>query len=44
VAELELGRNSRRGKVLFTTLKYWIRIVHMDMQDLIRECYEWQII
>jgi hypothetical protein len=43
VAELELGRNSRRGKVLCTTVMYWIRITHMDTSDLIREYYKWQI-
>jgi hypothetical protein len=41
--ELELGRNSRRGEVLCATVKYWIRIVHMGTQYLVRECNEWQI-
>jgi hypothetical protein len=43
VAELELGRNSRKSKVLDKIVKYWLRILHMDRQDLVRDCYEWQI-
>jgi hypothetical protein len=43
VAALELGLNSRRGNVLGMTVKQWLRILYMDRQDLVRECYEWQI-
>jgi hypothetical protein len=42
-AELEFGRNDRRGEVLCAWVEYWIRIMHLDTQDLVRECYEWQI-
>jgi hypothetical protein len=30
VAELELGRGSRRCKVMITLVKYWQRILQMD--------------
>jgi hypothetical protein len=42
-AELELGRDSRRGKVMCTLVKYWQRILQMDKDDLVRVCYDWQI-
>jgi hypothetical protein len=42
VAEMELGRNSRRGKAMWLAVKYWQRIMHMDIQDPVRQCYEWQ--
>jgi hypothetical protein len=40
VAELELGRDSRRGKVLCVAVKYWLRILQMDRGELVRGCYE----
>jgi 1,2-phenylacetyl-CoA epoxidase catalytic subunit len=43
VAELELGRDSRRGKVMSTLVKYWQRSLQMDKDDLVRVCYDWQI-
>jgi hypothetical protein len=43
VAELELGRDSRRGKVMSTLVKYWQRILQMDKDDLVRVCHDWQI-
>jgi hypothetical protein len=43
VAELELDRDSRRGKVMSTLVKYWQRILQMDKDDLVRVCYDWQI-
>jgi hypothetical protein len=33
-AEIEFGRDSRRGKTMSLTLKYWQRILHMDNQEL----------
>jgi hypothetical protein len=42
-AELELGRDSGRGKVMSTLVKYWQRILHMDKDELVRVCYDWQI-
>jgi hypothetical protein len=43
VAELELSRDSRRGKVMSTLVKYWQRILQMDKDDLLRVCYDWQM-
>jgi hypothetical protein len=43
VAELGLGRDSRRGKVMSTLVKYWQRILQMDKDDLVRVRYDWQI-
>jgi hypothetical protein len=43
VAELELGRDSRRGKVMSTLVKHWQRILQMDKDDLVRVCHDWQI-
>jgi hypothetical protein len=42
VAELELGRDSRWGKVLCTIVKYWLRLLSMDCEEVARVCYEWQ--
>jgi 1,2-phenylacetyl-CoA epoxidase catalytic subunit len=43
VIELELGRHSRRVKVMSTLVKYWQRILQMDKDELVRVCYDWQI-
>jgi hypothetical protein len=43
VAELELGRVSRRGKVLNRIAKYWLRLLGMDSSELVKMCYEWQM-
>jgi hypothetical protein len=43
MAELELGRDSRRGKVLSTIAKYWLRLLRMDSLEIVRVCYERQI-
>jgi hypothetical protein len=43
VAELKLKRDGRRGKVLCTIVKYWIRLLSMDCEEIVRVCYEWQI-
>jgi hypothetical protein len=42
VAELELGRDSRRGKVLCRAVKYWQRTLQMDKKELVRVCNDWQ--
>jgi hypothetical protein len=34
VAELELGRDNRRGKVLSTVAKYWLRLLRMDSLEV----------
>jgi hypothetical protein len=41
-AELELGRDSRRGRIL-CRVKYWLRILQTDSEELVRVCYEWQV-
>jgi hypothetical protein len=43
VAEVELGRDSRRAKVLCLAAKYWLRTLQMDKEGLVRMCYEWQV-
>jgi hypothetical protein len=43
LAELELGRDSRRGNVLSSIEKYWLRLLRMNYLEIIRTCYEWQI-
>jgi hypothetical protein len=42
MAEIELGRESRREKAMWLTVQYWQRIIHMDNRDPVRQCYEWQ--
>ncbi|KDR17814.1 hypothetical protein L798_08243 [Zootermopsis nevadensis] len=44
VAEVELGRDSRRSKVLGLVTKFWLRILQMDRDDLVRRCYDWQVL
>jgi hypothetical protein len=39
-AELELGRVSRRGKVLNGITKYWLRLLGMDLLELVKMCYD----
>jgi phosphorylcholine metabolism protein LicD len=41
-AAIELGRDSRRGKTMSLTLKYWQRILRMANQELVKKCYDWQ--
>jgi hypothetical protein len=43
VAEVELGRDSRRGKVLCRAVKYWQRTLQMDKEEPVRVCCEWQV-
>jgi hypothetical protein len=40
--QTELGRDSRRGKAMWLAVQYWQRIMHMDIHDPVRQCYEWQ--
>jgi hypothetical protein len=35
-AETELGRNSRRGKILSTVIKYWGRVKKSVEEELVR--------
>ena len=41
-AEMELGRESSRGKFIAQILKYWYWIMCLDISDPIKQCYEWQ--
>jgi hypothetical protein len=34
VAEVELGRDSRRAEVLCLAVKYWLRTLQMDKEEL----------
>jgi hypothetical protein len=43
VAELKLGRDSRRGKVLCLAMKFWQRTPQVDKEELLRVCYKWQV-
>jgi hypothetical protein len=43
VAEVELGRDNTRGKVLRLAVKYWLRTLQMDKEKLVRVCFEWQV-
>jgi hypothetical protein len=40
VAKIELGRDSRRDKVLCLAVKYWLRTLQMDKEELVRVCYD----
>jgi hypothetical protein len=40
---LELGRDSRRGKVPSTIVKYWLCLLCVDSQEIVITCYKWQI-
>lgn len=33
----------REGKVVCLDVKYWLRILQMEMEELVKGCYEWQI-
>jgi hypothetical protein len=43
IAEMELGKDSRRSKVLCLAVKYWLRTLQMDKEELVRVCYDWQV-
>jgi hypothetical protein len=36
LAEFDLGRDVRRGKVLYMTAKYWLGFLHMDGEGRVR--------
>jgi hypothetical protein len=40
-AKMELGRESVRGKCVGQIVKYWCWIVRLDIEDLVKQCYEW---
>ena len=33
---------SRRGKCIGQTVKYWYLIMHLDIECPVKQCYEWQ--
>jgi hypothetical protein len=35
-------RESRRGKCLGRVLKYWNSVMFSEMEQPIKQCYEWQ--
>jgi hypothetical protein len=41
VAELKSGRHGRRGKLLSMTVKLLLHLLHMDAQNLVRNCSKW---
>jgi hypothetical protein len=41
-AEMELGRDSRRGKCIGQIVKYWYRIMWLDVENPVKQCYELQ--
>jgi hypothetical protein len=40
VAELELGWDSRRGRVLSTIEQYWLCLLHRDSLEIVKTCHE----
>jgi hypothetical protein len=40
-AELKSGRHGRRGKVLSMTVKLLLHFLHMEAQNLVRNCSKW---
>jgi hypothetical protein len=40
--EMELSRESRREKCLVQILKYWYQIMDLEIEEPIKQCYEWQ--
>jgi hypothetical protein len=35
-AEVKLGRDNMRGKIMSLTLKYWRRKLHMDSHEVVK--------
>lgn len=40
-ATMELGRESRRDKCIEHIVKYWYWIMCLDIEDPVKQCYEW---
>jgi hypothetical protein len=38
VTELELGRDSSRGKILSTIATFWLSLLGMDSLEIVRTC------
>jgi hypothetical protein len=43
VTELELGRDSSRGKLLRTIATFWLSLLRKDSREIVRTCYVWQL-
>jgi hypothetical protein len=41
-AELELGRDSRRGKCKGQIVKYWYQVMFLSVENLVKQCYKRQ--
>jgi hypothetical protein len=39
---MELDRESRRSECLGQILKYWYRVMFLETEEPIKQCYEWQ--
>jgi hypothetical protein len=39
-----VGRDGTRGKILGMAVEYWLRILQMDRDELIKRYFEWQTI
>jgi hypothetical protein len=37
-AEIELGRESKRGKYMGRIVKYWYQIMCLDIEDSVKQC------
>lgn len=40
--EYGLGRESRREKTICRIAKFWNRILHMEQEELLECCWNWQ--
>jgi len=43
-AEYELFGECRRGRMFSGTVKFWFKILQMEQAELLKCCYDWQII
>ncbi|KDR23460.1 hypothetical protein L798_08662 [Zootermopsis nevadensis] len=41
--DLDYVYSIRRSKILGLVTKFWLRILQMDREDLVRGCYDWQV-
>jgi hypothetical protein len=41
-ADMEFGRESKRGKCIGQILKHWYQITCLEMEEPKKQCYEWQ--
>jgi hypothetical protein len=42
LAEVKVGRESKRCKCIGQTVQYWYQIMSLAIEDLAEQCYEWQ--